>query len=504
MSPRGSVRVVQGLTRAPDRLAWSGNTLFVLMPGERVAENEVARRVYSLSTSPGIVSGWEYIPADRPETLPTLAKQWGARDLNVVGFAATPAFPIVLLKRESGPYHLVALMPTGWVEASLPWTGDTPSVAGPAKVDRCHLITAGTTFGLLIERVGSSKSQWCTAADISTFRPPPVETSNENISLDWTIREIHFDSPTWPDDKIGTDTLCYLENQLIRVSVHGGSATISILGTSDEYPVTTIRGLGTTVRVAPVEGNSGFLALLSGAVPTGPESDAKPADSGYRLVEVTPSGRVLYDGPAKQGGPVSMREIQLLSVLLVIVMAAVIVFVLRPGAKTPPPLILPGGLAPADSGRRIMATIVDFGAAWVVTSMAVQIDFSDLVRPEILFASARGWIALGGALALSTVLGIFMEWQFGVTLGKMMLGCRVIAMPALPPVAAEGDSSATNTPVPPPQGPSFGASFVRNLAKLTPWNVVEFIAAGYPRHWADRVSKTVVVMLPTQEDPRDE
>jgi hypothetical protein len=214
-------------------------------------------------------------------------------------------------------------------------------------------------------------------------------------------------------------------------------------------------------------------------------------------VEITPSGRELYKGPAKQGGPVSAREIQLLSVMLVLVMAAVVVFVLRPDKSQPASLIaLPPGCIPAEGGRRVMASVLDLGASWIVASLVVRLDISDFARPDVLLGTPRGWQAVVLALGVTIAMGMVMEWQFGTTIGKMMLGCRVLGVHEAPSEqpGTEGQGAG---------GPkmiagdelTFRAAAWRNIGKWMPWNIVEFLATGRHRPWADRISGTLVVAM---------
>lgn len=522
LSPPGTVRVVQGLTRVPDRLAWAGNTLFILMPAEQIAASEMARRVYSISTTPGLMPGWEYIPPDRPEALATIAGKWGARDLEVVGFGAASAAPVVLMQRAGGggAYLLLILAGTEWIEATLPWEGSPTDV--PALADKCRLITAGLSFGILVEHAAHGDGTWYVASTEDLAAVPMDSlaldsTMPSQIKLRWTPRKVQVDPPLHSargSSAPGQDMVYCVEDQLVRLSLAGGDATLSVLQGGKEYVVTTMTGVGANVRVAPVEGNPGFLALLSAtSVPAKGEAGTpeKPAktETVYRLLEVTPGGRVLYDGPAKQGGPVSIREIQLLSVLLVMVMAAVVVFVLRPDRALPSNGIkLPPGCIPAETGRRVMSTILDLGASWVVASLVVRLDLADLARPDVLLGSPRGWHAALTALLVTMGLGMVMEWQFGMTLGKMLLGCRVLAVhqaPVQPQEGAEerGEEGGKQLQAVGREGLTFRAAAWRNVGKWMPWNVVEILATGRHRPWADRVSGTMVVALDgsDQEEP---
>lgn len=489
MAPRGSVRNVLGLWRAPDRMAWSGSTVYMLMPAERVGKDRVERRVYSLAAVAGLVAGWEYVPSDRPETLPTLGKEYGARDVDVEGFGASAWSPVVLLRKQGTPERtLLVLDGSSWVRTALPW--ERPGVPAPDADAVCHLVSSGRSVGILAEPVKGGAARWYLAS--GKLGGPGT------ASAGWTSQDVLTAPPAGVVR--ATDTVCSVENQLLRVTVDAPRLTLSVIKTGGELVVTELKDVGPDPRIAGVEGAAGYIAVLSGHGPAQSEppssepvtsASASGAEAAFRVIEVTPTGRVLYDGPAKQGGPVSLREVQVLMVLLVAVMAAVVIFVLRPEKKRPPTVALPKGLMPAESSRRIMATILDLGASWVVASMVVRLDLADAARPEVVFATSKGWIAIATTFGLTWLSGVILEWQFGVTLGKLLLGSRVMALPPEPPK----DKGGAEPPQPPPvQGVSLAAAIVRNVAKWTPWNIVEFLATGRARPWADRVSKTVVVV----------
>jgi hypothetical protein len=489
MAPRGSVRNVQWLWRAPEHLAWAGSTVYLLMPPERVGKDRVERRVYSIAAVPGLVAGWEYLPPDRPQTLPTLGKEFGARECVVEGFAADAWSPAVLLKKDTGERTLAVLQGASWVRAPLPWEGDR-NAAAPRASDRCHLVSCSKSIGVLVERAtpgGAGTGTWY----LATGRPGDAVPGRSA----WSAQELSLAPPSGAGRE--SDVFCSVENQLLRVSVVGQTLSLSVLKGSGEFLVTTLHDIGVSARVGAVEGAPGYLAILTGqapAAPTGTEVEATPSaksETAYRIIELSPTGRVLYDGPAKQGGPVSQREVLVLTVLLVIVMAAVILFVLRPEKKRSSAIALPKGLMPAESSRRIMATILDMGAAWVVASLMVRVDLTDVARPEVVFATSRGWLAVGAALTVNFVSGVILEWQFGMTLGKMLLGSRVMALPPEPPVDRPAGET---TPRPVAPGISLLAAVVRNVAKWTPWSMGEFLFTGRSRPWSDRISKTVVVV----------
>lgn len=523
--PRGTVRtMVQGLNRAPDRLAWSRNTMFILMPPERVAEHEVARRVFTLSATAGVMAGWEYVPRDRPETLPMLDGKWGARDLEVIGFAATPASPVVLMRRtgavEDGEYVLVMLAGSAWLQVSLPW--DSAGAAKPGEGERCRLITAVDGFGVLVERSKGGVADWYAASvedltSISYGTSAALQETPAVTAVRWTTREVRSDAGRGGGEAVA-DWVYFIENQLVRLTLDGKDATISVLQNSDEYVVATVKDVGSRVSAAPVDGNPGFLALLSETKETRPDpTDLKRASEAmYRLVEVTPGGRVLFDGQAKQGGPVSRREIELLLVMMVMVMGAVVVFVLKPDRNAAHGVMLPAGCIPAEGGRRVMATLVDLGMSWVLASLAMRVDVGDIARPDVLFGSDRGWKSVLAALGMAIGVGAVMEWQFGLTLGKLLLGCRVLSVHESPTIGPEeraamgaeqegrGDRKKGAGPAVPPsllarEGVTLGAALWRNVAKWTPWNLMEFLATVRQRPWSDRVAGTMVVVLQPKE-----
>src|SRR5262249_15073212 len=59
----------------------------------------VIRRVYTIAATPGLMSGWEYVPPDRPESMASIDGEWGSKDLDVIGWAAAPGMPAALVRR---------------------------------------------------------------------------------------------------------------------------------------------------------------------------------------------------------------------------------------------------------------------------------------------------------------------------------------------------------------------------------------------------------------------
>ncbi|CAN5867788.1 hypothetical protein BH11PLA1_BH11PLA1_10610 [soil metagenome] len=152
----------------------------------------------------------------------------------------------------------------------------------------------------------------------------------------------------------------------------------------------------------------------------------------------TSTGEVLFAQAAKNEGPITARDFQLMALALGALTATVLVFVLR-GDNTHA-VILPRGTSLATPTRRMCAAILDLAPAYVLAAALTGRTFARLA----LLGNIEG---LTAALTLSAVtLGIAMahctlgEWLTGRSLGKMFFGCVVIPARVRRGKGAKGDA----------------------------------------------------------------
>lgn len=175
------------------------------------------------------------------------------------------------------------------------------------------------------------------------------------------------------------------------------------------------------------------------------------AAAGLEIREVSLStGRLLYSGGARVGGPVSGEEIRLLMAVMIGVTVVVLLFVLRPerrrsrragdGVGLPGVVLVPAeiGVLPDDvrlagAGARLLGAVIDFGIA-VGLSMAVhRVGFGEVLGPVWPAGGAGGGGSGGSVAPLLTAMGFAAvisaacEGLTGRSPGKWLTGCRVVS-----------------------------------------------------------------------------
>jgi uncharacterized RDD family membrane protein YckC len=147
----------------------------------------------------------------------------------------------------------------------------------------------------------------------------------------------------------------------------------------------------------------------------------------------SPSGEILYDGPAQTVGPVGRRELEVLGLLLVSLLLTIAVFVFRPAGADRISVTLPEGYALADPWKRILATSIDAGVAVVLSSWLWGVPLRAIVDFSLAVTGDHGvWpiVTAGGILTVMSAVG---EATSGRTLGKWIVGCRTVASTGDPP-----------------------------------------------------------------------
>ncbi len=225
-------------------------------------------------------------------------------------------------------------------------------------------------------------------------------------------------------------------------------------------------------RVA-IHGEGGVWCVLSDV---GRAVYVEPREEGrVRLVEVSLlSGRVLYDGPARIGGPVSARDMR---VLLLAVLLIVFMVVTMAGVGAGRHMELAGGLVPASLGLRGLGSGMDLMLGAVIGG---QVLGAPLARMLWLEGGLDGAIGLGTSLLVACVLGTLLEGISGASVGKWVLGLRVVGVDGQPVGIAR--------------------SAVRNGVKwLVPISGVGAWLDPQGRHIGDRLAGAVVVSSDAQD-----
>lgn len=135
------------------------------------------------------------------------------------------------------------------------------------------------------------------------------------------------------------------------------------------------------------------------------------------------TGRVLYDAPSRADGPVTPGDLGLLGLVLIVAMGVALVLVVRGGEETE--ISLPPGMALAEPGRRMVASLIDGLIALVVASRLRGTPLLELASPGTFVTGELVWVLAIGIVA-GAALGAMFEFLTGRSIGKAMVGCRVI------------------------------------------------------------------------------
>jgi uncharacterized RDD family membrane protein YckC len=199
-------------------------------------------------------------------------------------------------------------------------------------------------------------------------------------------------------------------------------------------PVAVLPQVPREHRIAPMDGTGSLAVLWWESSPAAGPDNRRPGPPGgtsarvFRIVEVSAiSGRVLYEGPTTGGGVFSAREFQTLAVALLLITAVVLLFALRTdgGAAAP---ALPPGLAIATPGQRLIAALADLAPGVLLASAVAGVGPGQMFNPLIFLGPEAEPMAWPMALLFSVVHCTIGEWAFGRSVGKWLVGLRVVSI----------------------------------------------------------------------------
>lgn len=198
------------------------------------------------------------------------------------------------------------------------------------------------------------------------------------------------------------------------------------------------------------------------------------------------TGRVLFSGAPRSGAPVTPQDARLLAMALVALLAAAVFYVLR-SERRPGLVRLPAGASLAEPGRRVAATAADWVIGAVAASLLMDVDLAPVVMVAPALALPGGSAGVLAAWGLAAGLSAVVEGLTGATLGKVLVGCRVVR------VLEPGMDRA--------RGPGPVRAAVRQVFK---WAFLPWAAAGVSslerRHRGDIVAGCAVVVVRAPAD----
>ena len=453
----GVARRARVLESRPIGMAAHGRELVMVFEGE-------PRRVLSIHAVPSALDGiWQDSPAGRMTPLPPLPA-----DGELAGLAMPAGRAAALIRLPDG-WRLLELIDGGWTER--------PAPSGLA-VDAGVAVFAEEA-SLSIVRSGTEPAVFT--------RPDP--------DSGWTERRLAIPAASRPIGLIRGEVVAAVPSGAVSDGADSDGLVSDLQGSPGLELV--LAGAGGVSRLAEI-------GLPDSAVDGGPGLAVIPDESG-RLAMVwmdrddegvvtsmvrelsLSTGRVLYDGPVSRVLPVSPEEFRLLAAGLIVVMVVSLFVVLRPGGEGRP-IVLPPGTALAFPGQRFSASVLDVAVCALIVSALFGVPFIDIVTGAVLVSPGDAWVTIPAVFAVGAVYGTVMDRLAAGTIGKLILGCRVLRATVGPPGRG--------------RRLGWGAAFVRNIVK---WALPPVAALAMldntGRHRGDVAAGAVVVTRLADDEP---
>lgn len=465
----GTVRIATDLRRSPVAVAAAEARFYLVFqePPPPAAFPNVKpspRRVQSVSAEQIAPGRWATRPSGRLDVHPSLPGDGG-----LIGIAASDAGLFALMISDAGETTLLRMQASDWATVPGPTWARQPGRLPRSKQEyRIFGVPGG---------VGLARLDEVHPAEIALL-----------IGETWSQLQAPLADPR-------PDVLMMVGPSVIAASrPPGGSLSIrarSLRG--EDLPGDGWRELARLDNVQEVWGvaplaSSDALAVVWHRKPPAGAPDTEPTRRMVAEVSLG-TGRVLFEGEATSGSPVSRKDAWLLGLAVAMVTGMVVVTVLRPPSA---PVVLPRDTSLAPPLRRLFAGLIDFGAGLAVAGViAGRGGWSEL---EWWLTADGQWLMIMVLPCLSILCGVA-EGLSGRTLGKLLLGIRVASVRVQP-----GNLEAAPSP------PGLGRGLLRNLIKwcLPPVGLIALLDPE-GRHRADQFAMTAVILPdePEADEPDD-
>ena len=466
--PFGTIRIATDLMRAPVAVGAAEERFYMVFqdappPPAFANMKPTPRRVQSISTEQVAIGRWATRPLGRLDVHPSLPGDGG-----LVGIAASDAGLFALMLSDAGETTLLRMESDGWSQVPGPTWSHTPT----------RLPRAGQEFRIFGVPGGVG------VARLDEVRPAEIAI---RAGETWTQIDAPLTDPR-------PDFLVMVGQSVVAASrPPGGSLSIrarSLRG--EELAGDGWRDLARLDNVEEVWGAAPLASSNALAVVwhRKPPAGAPPGELTRRMMaEVSlGTGRVLFEGEASSGSPVSRKDAWLLGFAVSMVTGMVVVTVLRPPGA---PVVLPKHTSMAPPLRRLLAGLIDFGLGLAVAgALAGRGGWSEF---EWWITPDGQWLMLTLLPCLSVICGIS-EGLSGRTLGKLALGIRVASVRVQP-----GNLDAM------PSAPGLWRGLLRNVIKwcLPPVGLIALLDPG-GRHRADQFAMTAVILPDGPDDQQAE
>jgi hypothetical protein len=510
-----------------DVMAAAQESVYVVLPEEPRGEgsdasNGLVRRVLTMSAvrSGGLVG--MFVPEERARVLPSLASDRAGSD--IAGAAAMDgthapfvSLAVLLVDRtkDGATRHggrLMALGPEGWVRVDAPWEsakGSEPSWAAAGSRGEA-VASAGETVRMLSWRDGIAIALAAPGEDdvsIWVGRPRAVDSSADGgpaVHFEWMKQVRPLAGSHAPGEGVSRPLrLAFIEGSkpaadvLLDLSLGAGrnqEATLYSLGVAGPAVLANLGSVPKSCTIVPMsapgapELGPGRLTLAWRAKRVG---GAEP----LTLREISSeTGATLYSGPAKGGESDHMRRLQALTIIGVLLMVGVLVFILRgTAARGAVDVRVAEGVRPVNPVRRLVAASLDLIPSVIGVSVSLGLGAFGLLSPSGPLGSA---IAAGGdadlrplglVILLTIVHTSVMEWLTGQSVGKLIMGLRVVDARVWTVPGGEGRKLVLRRP-------ALWQALVRNLVRWTvPVLAMLALLDSAGRHPGDLAARTMVV-----------
>ncbi len=492
-------------------LAWWRNRVYFVVQ-ERSESGALKRRVLSREALRGLGSGYEYFPLKEFLELAPLPHSPA-----LLGMAASEQGPMAWLAEDAKDADgrvragLWAYIDGNWVSLKSPWGEGEASPAwfihqkngefepahdGLARLiswrDGIAIATSSEADGVVVVWVGHRN-----AGTPATIRWERLDFELGEIArVDRaSLRLVFVEGAREQEDVLAAVVMATPAESpsvgLTRVyELRSGTRPIELaelVGVPREASVIPMASAGMFGEA------SGLLSLAwregAASSPTGQIS----SDLQVREISVV-TGRELYAGPSQSGKHPERPRLQGIVVLALLAGVGVMVYLLASDPRVVP--VLPVGVHLADPIRRLLAAIVDYVPSAILVATAQGRSAMVLLMPSTMLGGADAALGnldlrpMGLAIGVTIVHASICEWMVGKSLGKFVMGIRVVSIAGV----GAGEVAGGTFMLP---GPALGQVLVRNTVRwLVPMLALFGMLDVAGRHPGDLAARTLVVADP--------
>lgn len=442
-APPGQVQSMRSLgSRFPAGVGAIAERVYLVYPPVYANDRRIMR-VYSADATPGAVGGlWLVDPLNRLNAHEPIETRGTLSDLEASADALW-----ALLEEDNGP-RLLRFDGTAWAQIELPESIDRR---------RLDLVTIADRV-VLVDRVGVAFSASLYNAAEKTWEPFE-STLSLGLHTQLLSGRRAITALDWDED---------------------GKARARAWSAAGVFTIAEGMDLSPDARYSVLDSSQTLVGMLM--LDDEPAADNVPRASveivEYDLVD----GVQRYRGPPSASSPVSPEEFRFLIGMMMLIMSGVLIVVIMPDRSDA--MQIPDACVLADPGRRLIATMLDAVLVASVVGWFFDVSASEILTMAVIVRPDNAWAVIPITMIVGVAASTMSEWLLGRTLGKVLVGIRVVR--AQPGALVR---------------PRLWSALVRNAIKwiLPP---VAALALIDPEalHRGDRASRTLVVS-PRPADP---